>query len=656
MRYSFFLSLITAIVAVYSARAKVSLASVFSDHVVLQQQKDIVIWGWSAPGEKLSVTIAPETGRNGKASASTIRKGKVTASKDGKWIVTMPAMPAGGPYTMVVKGRDETVTVNDIMVGEVWICSGQSNMEFTMRSVNNAEKEISGATNSMIRSFDVVKDMSRFPALDVKGQWLVSSPETVAGFSAVAYLFAREIADSLKIPVGIVNASWGGTDIESWMSMEAIDVFPKYKRIMKRLRSEELEDYLRRSKEIEAEFKKAISLEPGIPEKWYDTTYDKSQWDVLRVPGLWTDDRLSGVDGVVWTTTEIDVPERLAGREAMLSLGIIDDDDETWLNGYMIGATAGYDIKRLYRVPEGVLKAGKNQLTVKIIDNHGGGGCYGASDLYFLQVGNERLSILDNDWRYKVAVDNEAFEYVEDGPNAFPSRLFNAMVSPLTSFAARGFLWYQGENNAPRAEEYYRLFPAMIRDWRKQWRDEAMPFYWVQLANYMMADDKPSVSQWAVLRDAQNAALALPYTGQAVIIDAGDADDIHPRDKQTVGNRLARLALHNDYGFRNVACDSPQPLSATLSGKDIELTFTNVEEGLVAHDKYGYLCGFSVADRYGKHHWVKAVITAPDKVVLDASGIDTPKQVRYAWADNPDDANLFNSANLPSTPFEMDVK
>ena len=456
--------------------------------------------------------------------------------------------------------------------------------------------------------------------------------------------------------MGIVNASWGGTDIESWMSMEALDVFPKYKRIMKRLRSEELEDYLRRSKEIEAEFKKAISLEPGIPEKWYDTTYDKSQWDVLRVPGLWTDDRLSGVDGVVWTTTEIDVPERLAGREAMLSLGIIDDDDETWLNGYMIGATAGYDIKRLYRVPEGVLKAGKNQLTVKIIDNHGGGGCYGASDLYFLQVGNERLSILDNDWRYKVAVDNEAFEYVEDGPNAFPSRLFNAMVSPLTSFAARGFLWYQGENNAPRAEEYYRLFPAMIRDWRKQWRDEAMPFYWVQLANYMMADDKPSVSQWAVLRDAQNAALALPYTGQAVIIDAGDADDIHPRDKQTVGNRLARLALHNDYGFRNVACDSPQPLSATLSGKDIELTFTNVEEGLVAHDKYGYLCGFSVADRYGKHHWVKAVITAPDKVVLDASGIDTPKQVRYAWADNPDDANLFNSANLPSTPFEMDVK
>ena len=656
MRYRLFLSLITAIVAVFSAGAKVSLASVFSDHVVLQQQKDIVIWGWSAPGEKLSVTIAPETGRNGKASAFPIRKGKVTASKDGKWIVTMPAIPAGGPYTMVVKGRDETVTVNDIMVGEVWICSGQSNMEFTMRSVNNAEEEISGATNSMIRSFDVVKDMSRFPALDVKGQWLVSSPETVAGFSAVAYLFAREIADSLKIPVGIVNASWGGTDIESWMSMEAIDVFPKYKRIMKRLRSEELEDYLRRSKEIEAEFKKAISLEPGIPERWYDTTYDKSQWDVLRVPGLWTDDRLSGVDGVVWTTTEIDVPERLAGREAMLSLGIIDDDDETWLNGYMIGATAGYDIKRLYHVPEGVLKAGKNQLTVKIIDNHGGGGCYGASDLYFLQVGNERLSILDNDWRYKVAVDNEAFEYVEDGPNAFPSRLFNAMVSPLTSFAARGFLWYQGENNAPRAEEYYRLFPAMIRDWRKQWRDEAMPFYWVQLANYMMADDKPSASQWAVLRDAQNAALALPYTGQAVIIDAGDADDIHPRDKQTVGNRLARLALHNDYGFRNVACDSPQPLSATLSGKDIELTFTNVEEGLVAHDKYGYLCGFSVADRYGKHHWVKAVITAPDKVVLDASGIDTPKQVRYAWADNPDDANLFNSANLPSTPFEMDVK
>lgn len=631
------------LVAVLPAAAQLRLPAIMSDHMVIQRNEKIRFWGWADKGAKVTVAIAGNT-----ASAK--------AGRDGRWSVELPQLPAGGPHTVTVKTKKETLTLNDVLVGEVWICSGQSNMEFMMRSINNADEEIRTANNGNIRSFDVQKDMARFPKNDLKGDWKICSPQTAGNFSAVGYLFCREIAERLNVPVGLINTSWGGTDIESWMSMEAIDAFPKYKRLMTRLRSEELEAYLARGKEVEAAFLKAIAEEPGEKEQWYLPSYSKEDWKPLRVPGLWTDDALSGVDGVVWTTVEFTVPEALAGQQAVLSLGMIDDDDVTWINGTKVGSTVGYDIKRRYVVPAGVLKGGKNELTVKIVDNHAGGGCYGSSDLFFLQVGQERLSILGDGWKYKIAVDNEAFEYVEDGPNAFPSRLFNAMVAPIVGYPARGFVWYQGENNAPRAEEYYRLFPAMINDWRKQWNRGDMPFYWVQLANYMPADEHPAASNWAVLRDAQNSARSLPHTGQAVTIDVGDANDIHPRDKQTVGHRLARLALHNDYGMADVYCESPQALKAVRKGNDVLVTFGNVAGGLKAKSRYGYVCGFAVAGADGKYRWVKAVVSGTDGVLLDCSGMDAPKSVRYAWADNPDDANLYNSAGLPAVPFEKAVE
>ena len=631
------------IAAVLPATAQLRLPAIMSDHMIMQRNEKIRFWGWADKGARVTVALAGNT-----ASAK--------AARDGRWSVQLPAVPAGGPYTVTVSSKKETITLDDVLVGEVWICSGQSNMEFMLRSINNADEEIRSATNGNIRSFDVQKDMARFPKDDLKGDWKICSPQTAGNFSAVGYLFCREIAERLNVPVGLINTSWGGTDIESWMSMETIDAFPKYRRLMTRLRSEELEAYLARGKEVEAAFLKAIADEPGEKEQWYLPSYSKSDWKPLRVPGLWTDDALSGVDGVVWTTVEFSVPEALAGQPAILSLGMIDDDDVTWINGTKVGSTVGYDIKRRYTVPSGVLKAGKNELTVKIVDNHAGGGCYGSSDLFFLQVGQERLSILGDGWKYKIAVDNEAFEYVEDGPNAFPSRLFNAMVAPIAGYPARGFVWYQGENNAPRAEEYYRLFPAMINDWRSRWNRADMPFYWVQLANYMPSDEHPSASNWAVLRDAQNSARSLPHTGQAVIIDVGDADDIHPRDKQTVGHRLACLALHNDYGMADIYCESPQPLKAVKHGDNVLVTFENVAGGLKAKSRYGYVCGFAVAGKDGKYRWVRAETSGIDAVLLDFTGIDNPKSVRYAWADNPDDANLYNSAGLPAAPFEKAVE
>lgn len=633
--------------AVYAAIASAAVAQLsvpryISDHMVVQRNEEIRLRGHA--DRRASVTVAMAG-----------NKTRVKADAKGCWEAVLPPLGAGGPYTIDIESKNEKISVSDVLVGEVWICSGQSNMEFQLRSANNADKEIASATDSRIRSFDVVKDMARFPKDNLEGEWRPASPATAGGFSAIGYLFCREIADSLNVPVGLINASWGGTDIESWMSMEAIDRFPKYRRLMKRLRSEDLESYLARSKEIEAEFRKAISAEPGEPEKWYLPSHDKSGWQELSVPGLWTDDRLSGVDGVVWTTVTVDVPAELAGAPGELSLGMIDDDDVTWINGVKVGETVGYDVRRLYPVPEGLLKAGANEITVKIVDNHGGGGCYGASSLFYLDAGGVRLPVLNGRWRYRIAVDNEAFEYVEDGPNAFPSRLYNAMVAPLEGYPAKGFLWYQGENNASRAPEYYRLFPALISDWRSRWNRADMPFYWVQLASYMPADNLPSASNWAVIRDAQNSTLALPATGQAVITDAGDANDIHPRDKQTPAHRLALIALGKAYGKAGVACDSPQPLKAVRQDDSVIVTFANTAGGLVARNRYGYLCGFAAAGADGNYRWVKASVLSGDAVRLDCTDIPDVASVRFAWADNPDDANLYNDAGLPATPFEIRI-
>ena len=363
------------------------------------------------------------------------------------------------------------------------------------------------------------------------------------------------------------------------------------------------------------------------------------------------------MDGVVWTTTQFDVPEELTGKEATLYMGMIDDDDVTWVNGQRIGETKGFTVKRTYTIPAGVLKAGKNELTVKIIDDHGGGGCYGPRYLYFIRVGSQRIPILKHPWKYRISAVKDLEGFVPDNPNKYPSRLYNAMVAPICRYGIKGVIWYQGENNANRAQEYYRLFPAMINDWREQWKRPEMPFYWVQLANFMKPVDTPAESSWATLRDAQNATLSLPHTGQAVIIDVGEADDVHPKDKQTVANRLSLMALNHEYGMHDVYCDSPQPVRAerTADG-NILLTLRNEAETLVCHDRYGYACGFAVAGADGVYRWAKGEVVAPNQVRLTTPKGVVPMMVRYAWGDNPDDANLYNSAGLPTTPFQIKVE
>ena len=643
MKKAFSFLVLVFLCGTFSARlsAELSMPHIFADHMVLQRNEAINLWGSASPKEKVTVEL------NG-------QKTSVRADASGKWYATLRPMEAGGPYTLIVKGKKERLAFDDVLLGEVWICSGQSNMEFRLHAAMNAEKEIADAENySFLRPFNVKQEMSHRPLSDLQGEWRVCDSGSAGDFSAVGYFFARELYRKLGVPIGFINTSWGGTDIESWMSMDAIDKFPKYKRLQDRMRSSQFEEYVRRSDENRAKFVESMKAEPGISEKWYLPSYSKDDWKEVSVPGLWSEEGLVSLDGVVWQTCRFTLSENYIGKEAVLSLHVIDDDDITWINGQKIGETVGYDVRRLYSVPAGVLKE-SNEITLKISDYRGGGGLYGPANEIYLKVGDKTIP-LSGKWKYKVSASNSDFDFVEYGPNAYPSLLYNAMVNPLVGLSMRGVIWYQGENNTNRAKEYYDLFPAMINDWRKKWGKD-FPFYWVQLANYMDAVEVPSESLWAQVREAQTQTLSLPHTGQAVIIDIGEAKDIHPKNKQEVGRRLALHALHNDYGFSDVVCESPMPKTVRRVQDKIVVQFDNVADGLIVKNKYGYLMSFAVAGTDGVYKWVQAKVAGKDRVVLSCPDVIDPVSVRYAWGDNPDDANLYNSVGLPATPFEIKIE
>lgn len=620
--------------------AQLQMPAFFGDHMVLQRDMPIKVWGKAKPGKRVTVTL-------------TGKKVSTKSDKEGAWSVTLPARNAGGPYTMTVKSGNETIEYTDILVGEVWLCSGQSNMEWRLRDVRNAEQEVAESNYPMMRSFNVDKRMEYTPQENLGGYWQVCSPETSHDFSAVAYFFALNLHKETGIPIGFINSSWGGTDIETWISLDTICQYPKYNEQINLLATNGIEAFVENSASQYNAFIEACNNDAGEKEVWYKPGYDRSTWKSHAAPREWSNDELGPLDGVVWMTYKFDIPKELLGNDALLSLACIDDSEKTWVNGHFIGETHGYNVLRTYIVPAEVLGT-ENEIAVKVTDSGSGGGIYGnASDMYLL-IGGRRLP-LHGDWQYKVSVNSADYNYTSVGPNSFPSLLYNAMINPLVGLSMRGVIWYQGCNNVDRANEYYRLFPSLINDWRARWGQE-FPFYWVQLANYLQPTDVPVESNWARLRDAQTATLALPRTGQAVIIDLGEANDIHPRNKQDVGARLARHALHNDYGMTEVYHMSPMVKEVKADGNELTVTFDNVADGLEVHGRYGYLCGFTVADTDGVYHYAKARIEDNNKVVLSCDKVSQPCKVRYAWADNPDDANLYNSEGLAATPFEAHVK
>ncbi|MFN8206142.1 MAG: sialate O-acetylesterase [Bacteroidales bacterium] len=620
--------------------AQVSLPKIIGSNMVLQQGLPIPVWGWASKGEKVTVSFQGKS-VSGKAGA------------DGKWMIRLQPEKAGGPYEMEIKGRN-TIKLTNILVGEVWVCSGQSNMEWTVSKVNDADNEIASAKYPAIRLFTVPKKVSASPEKDIPdGEWEECNPSSIPGFSAVGYFFGRTLLKELNVPIGLIHTSWGGTNIETWTSAQMMSTVPEFR---ERMNAAGQLDFEKLQKEAEAQetawYKKIETEDTGLKENWKGMEVNDAGWKSMNLPVLWESAGLGNFDGIVWFRKEIELTAEEAKGDAVLALGSIDDSDYSFINGVGVGSTLNqYNINRVYQVPAGVLKAGKNVIVVRVIDTGGGGGLWGERDRLYLQTSNGKKIPLAGTWRYQETIQGAPVQ-AQSGPNSFPSLLYNAMLHPLIPFGIRGAIWYQGEANASKAYQYRYLFPNMIRDWRTQWSQGDFPFLFVQLANYMEVKDQPAESEWAELREAQTMTLASPMTGMAVAIDIGEAKDIHPRNKQDVGLRLALEALRVSYG-KEIVSAGPLYKDMRVEGNKVRLHFTSIGSGLYCKDKYGYVKGFAIAGADKRFVWARAYIDG-NSVVVYSDQVKEPLAVRYAWADNPDDANLYNREGLPASPFRTD--
>lgn len=624
----------------YAALADVRLPKIFGDNMVLQRDRPIMIWGWANVKEKVSIQF-------NKQSRSAI------TGKDGKWKVTLSPEVYGGPYQLVVKGKN-SITFSNVLVGDVWICSGQSNMEWPVRLSNNATEEIRKSDIPVIRHFKVPTETAARPMDDLTGgEWKISSPETSGDFTAVGYFFAREINHELNIPIGLINASWGGTHVETWTSRDAFENSDEFRSMIAAMPNLNLDSIAKAN--LEGARKRIQNLQGQLPgphdpvHSWKEISFDDSAWPTMKVPGYWENQPVGNIDGIIWFRKTFHLSAEETGKEAVLEIAKIDDNDETYVNGVKVGGINRYSDSRQYTIPGGVLKQGKNVIAVRIEDTGAGGGIYG-------DASTVRITILDKVyplaglWPFRVEK-----LVIESGldPNDYPTLLFNAMINPLIPYGIQGVLWYQGEANVGRSYQYRKAFPLMITDWRNHWKQGDFPFYYVQLASFNdNGGNSKRGSEWAELREAQTLALSVPNTGMAVTTDIGDPKDIHPRNKQDVGKRLAAIALSKTYG-KNRIHSGPIYRSMSVEGNRAIVTFTNTAKGLTANDKYGYLKGFEIAGADQKFHYAKAFIDG-DHVVVYADSVQTPAAVRFGWADDASDNNLFNIEGLPALPFRTD--
>ena len=619
--------------------AQMHPAKIFADSMVLQRGISIPVWGWAAEHEKVTVQFHNQT-------KTTV------AGKDGKWRVNLDVEKEGGPYTLTVKAAN-TIVLHDILVGDVWICSGQSNMEWVVKNSNNSAAEIPGADNPMIRQIKLNNVIGDKPWKDIGNNsgWKTAVPANVGNFTAVGYFFAKELYAQLKVPIGLINTSWGGTDIETWTSREAFANSEEFSHMIGKIPSLNLDSLANaEQKKMQAAIQKIQGSMPELSSiaQWSKPDFADTQWPHMQLPGLWEQQSLPGFDGVVWYRKTIVVNAADAGKPADISLGMIDDNEETFLNGIRIGGTNGYNINRGYHIPAGILKEGNNVIAIRVEDTGGGGGLYGTpSELYVIIDGHKQT--LAGDWLFQV---ESIFKASIIGPNSYPTLLFNAMINPLIPYGIKGAIWYQGESNAGRAYQYRKAFPLMITDWRKRWGQGNFPFYFVQLASFNSANgNSEKGSGWAELREAQTMTLSLPNTGMAVTTDIGESKDIHPKNKQDVGKRLAAAALFNAYGRKEMVYSGPMYKSVTIEKSNAILSFSSIGSGLMV--KGAALQGFEIAGADKKFYPATAVI-AGDKIVVSSPKVTVPAAVHYGWADDAGTANLFNKEGFPASPFRTD--
>jgi len=636
------------------------LPSIFSEHMVIRAGRPNPIWGWAKAGAEVTVKFLD-------------REKKGSADKAGKWRLDLPAAPAGGPYSLKVSSGTETITFSDVLAGEVWLCSGQSNMEWTVAMAGNAEREIAAGNHPNIRLINIPRIARSEPLQDVQAAWQVCEPQTVRDFSAVGYFFGRDLHQTQKVPIGLINSSWGGTTAEAWTEWGCLVDEPAFEDFVKpyqNLMSGSTEDWQRKNQLVLDWQKVERYQDPGnraIFRGWADLETDESEWHNFAAPALWQEKDMHH-RGAVWFRKTITVPKEWAGKDLTLSLGALHDFDTTYFNGEKVGGlgkeTPGaWMTPRYYKIPSALVRAGQaNTIATRVFVEFDLGGFTGGAPLALYPEGCEIESglALAGKWKYRAeyAFDATVPSRVPsqlNGPNTqnAPSNLYNGLIAPLAPFGLSGAIWYQGESNAERAEQYKVLFPRMITNWRNTFEYPEMPFLFVLLAGYTPLQIQPVENGWGEIREAQLEALNLPRTAAASALDVGEENDIHPKNKQTVGHRLAlaaRALVHHEI----IEYSGPAFETAKREGNRLRLLFTHAESGLTTGDG-GAVKGFAVrgadADAW---KWAQAEIDG-DALLLSSSDVPDIKEVRYAWASNPI-ANLANKDGLPAHPFRAEIR
>lgn len=637
--------LMAAVLACGRLCAEVRMPSVFSDNMVLQKDKPVTVRGWAEPSEKVTVEFAGQ------------RVGTV-ADQAGKWsLVLKPLRQSAEAQEMRVTGKNALV-IKNVLVGDVWLASGQSNMEMRLKQAADSAAEIKAADYPAIRFFMVKTEVAPSPKEDCKGEWRICAPDKADVFSAAAYFFARELHQKYRVPMGIINSAVGASPCQAWTPAEVLladkslpqpaDLAPEHYADMKTYMAFRT-----------ATYDQNACVDTGVkPEclAWSKPELDTSDWRNFTAPSS-IESQGMAIDGAVWFRKEVEIPESWAGRNLTLFLGPISDNDIAYVNGEKVGATESnwrIWLFRTYPVPAACLKPGKNVIAVRVFDRMGQGGFSPSyPDPLKLADGRGNELNLSGTWKCKIERAEKPVP-VPVGlpePTGIPTAFYNAMIAPFTRYTLSGFIWYQGEGNAGAAKQHDTLFPAMIEAWRGLWGDRNLPFYFVQLASFKARATQPSEGGWARLRESQLKTLALHNTGMAVAIDIGDAGNIHPTNKQDVGKRLARWAMRDCYGDKNIAVSGPLYAGHTVKGDKIRIRFTQLGGGLTA--KGGVLKGFAIAAADKKFVWAQAVVEG-DCVVVWAEGLREPLYVRYAWADNPE-CTLYNAAGLPASPFRTDT-
>ncbi len=662
----FFVFLLSVFILGTATGASLELPSVFSDHMVLQREKPVTLWGKGSPGKRVTVRFA------GQRVATMIRA-------DGTWMLTLEplAVSKTGRELQVASGEDR-ITLKDVLVGDVWLCSGQSNMVWRVRQSKDADIEIASADYPQIRLYQVDRAATMEPRFSAGASWSVCQPETAAEFSAVGYSFGRDLHRILDVPIGLINSSWGGTPVIAWTRQEAVESNPH---TAERLAEweEEIANYdtlyAKYLEEMES-FKKTSDvvtyhIDPGMSEEgvaYKEPDFDDSGWEVTQLPNTF-EAGFGDMDGAVWYRKHVSLPDTMMGKDLELRLGAIDDFDETYVDGVYVGghmdpAQNPYSIARKYKVPADLTREGELVFAVRVFDRVGDGGfTAGPKGMLLINESGDSLS-LAGAWKYKIALKLEPAvgPWMVSGPSEprgpnhphRPAILANGMLTPVAPYTLKGAIWYQGEQDTHWAPDRYdERLELMLADWRDWWQQPDLPLGVVQLANFMAPADHPTDTPWAHLRDSQQrVSLNDPFVGLAVAIDIGEADDIHPVNKLDVGRRLARWALTDIYNVMDLS-GGPVLASHRVEGNSLVLSFVNEGSGLRAFNG-APLVGFTIAGEDQVFHPAQAELIGKTKVRVKSDKVSQPVAVRYAWANNPVGANLSNQQRFPASPFRTD--